>query len=136
MSGFHLWRNDPERRAADISRGEIIQPMRTASLTSDADHVLSAATWAILLVLLVGELILGGDHSIFLLRMMCSIQTSGVCGENSDLFEFLHRQTDGITRTGGFLSSLSYPSYCQRPQNSHAEPAPRQDPASENYGMG
>lgn len=89
MSGFHLWRKDPERRAADISRGEIIQQTRTASLTSDADHVLSAATWATLLVLLVGELILGGDHYIFLLRMKTPWQAR---------INIFHRELNGRRR--------------------------------------
>lgn len=95
VSGYHLWRNNPElRAAADISRTEVIQQMKNASVASNPEQALSASTWATLLVLLIGELILGGDHYIFLLRMMCSLQASGVQEENSDLLEFLHRQTD------------------------------------------
>ena len=95
IAGFHLWRNNPERRAAaDISRADVIQQMKKASIASNAEQVLSAATWATLLVLLVGELILGGDHYIYLLRMMCSLKASGVRGANTELLTFLHRQTD------------------------------------------
>lgn len=95
VSGFHLWRNNPELRAtADISRAEVIQQMKMTSVASNAEQVLSASTWATLLVLLIGELILGGDHHVFLLRMMCSLRASGIRENNSDLLEFLHRQTD------------------------------------------
>lgn len=96
ISGFHLWRENAElRTTADIARAEVIQQMKQqASSTACAEQVLSASTWATLLVLLVGEMILGGDHYVYLLRMMCSLRASGVHDTSDELVAFLHRQTD------------------------------------------
>lgn len=96
ISGFHLWRyNAGLRAAADIDRAEVIQQMKQrASIASSAEQVLRASTWATLLVLLVGELILGSDHYVYLLRMMCSLKASRVHDTGDELIEFLYRQTD------------------------------------------
>jgi hypothetical protein len=95
IAGFDLWRDDPHLRAvADIKRTEVIQELKSASLTSSSNEVLTTSTWATLLTLLLGELIVGGDHYMFLLRMMCVIKESNMCDGHDALMEFLRLQTD------------------------------------------
>lgn len=95
IAGFHLWRNIPElRSAADIARHTVIQEMKEASLEPRASKVFSVSTWITLLVLLVGELILGGDDYIYLLRMMCLLRANGVQDARPEMLSFLNTQTD------------------------------------------
>lgn len=95
VTGFHLWRNNPGMRStAEISRARVIQQLKTASM-ADSSAVFSVSTWITVLVLLVGELILGGEHYCYLLRMMGSLMANGVHDYGSlEMMFFLHRQTE------------------------------------------
>ena len=95
VSGYALWQDNPTLRAsADDARSEVIQTLKNASMLPNSDHVFSVSTWVTLLVLLVGEVILGGDHYAYLLRMMCSLRENVVSTADPDLVQFLQRQTD------------------------------------------
>ena len=94
-AGLHLWRDDPiVSSAANLSRAKVIHTLKQASTNSDTNSVFNVSTWVTLLVLLVGELVLGGDQYIYLLRMMCTLRTNGIDGITTDTTQFLERQTD------------------------------------------
>ena len=95
VSAYALWHDNPILRAsADNARSRVIQTLKNASMQSNNDRVFSVSTWVTLLVLLVGELILGGDHYAYLLRMMCVLRANGVPKGGPDIVKFLQRQTN------------------------------------------
>ncbi|KIW35324.1 uncharacterized protein PV07_02026 [Cladophialophora immunda] len=95
VAASHLWRgNEKLRTAADRDRVRVIQSLKKASLNPRAGAVFSVSNWAILLVLLVGELITGRDDYIYLLRLLRSIQSYGVYDASRETLQFFHTQTD------------------------------------------
>lgn len=92
--GLHIWRSNPDLYAlASESRAKVIQQLKEASNQLATDRVFSISTWVTLMVLLLGELVLGGDHYTYLLRMMCSMKARSIDG-NAEILGFLSRQTD------------------------------------------
>lgn len=95
IAGLQLAHTCPDmRRAAEMSRAEVIKQLKQSSMASGADRAFNISSWIILLVLLMGELARGGDHYSYLLRMMRSIKRHGVVDPNPELVRFLSLQTD------------------------------------------
>ncbi|RMZ75986.1 hypothetical protein DV738_g5174, partial [Chaetothyriales sp. CBS 135597] len=98
IAGLHMWRNRPDVcYQADASRAQVIHKLKEASMVPQANKVFTLSTWMTLLVLLLGELALGGDHYIYLLRMMRSMRAHGIHDTSPEIMQFLHRQTDMLT---------------------------------------
>lgn len=92
VAEYHLAQSNPglQCRAADGRRRILERLKRQASVEPPA---LTTSTWVALLVLLVGEVTIAGDHYPYLLRMMASLQAHGIIDGNTELTEFLHSQT-------------------------------------------
>ncbi|KIW65811.1 hypothetical protein PV04_08034 [Phialophora macrospora] len=100
VAGLDLWRNNPDQtRVAELSRARVIRQLKEESMAGEASDVFSASTWVTLLVLLMGELFLGGDHYIYFLGMMHLLRTraTGIYHPDAQIIQFLQRQTDLIT---------------------------------------
>lgn len=82
------------REAAEIRRARVINQLSQSSRESDLKKVFTISSWLTLLVLFIGELIEGGDHYEYLLRMMCTIKRYGVVDPNIELLQFLNTQTE------------------------------------------
>ncbi|RMD42677.1 hypothetical protein DV735_g2421, partial [Chaetothyriales sp. CBS 134920] len=98
VAGLHMWRNRPDVcYQADASRTQVIQKLKEASMVPQANKVFTLSTWMTLLVLLLGELALGGDHYMYLLRMMRSLRAHGIHDASPEIIRFLHKQTDMLS---------------------------------------
>lgn len=82
------------RLAAEISRYRVIKQLKQSAMAPDSGQVFTMSSWMAILVLLIGELVQGGDHYTYLLRMMYSIKCHGVSDANSEVLKFLSLQTD------------------------------------------
>ncbi|KAK3191073.1 hypothetical protein K4F52_003023 [Lecanicillium sp. MT-2017a] len=104
VAAYHLAQSNPELqcRAAD-GRRRILERLKCqVSLAPDESPLFTASTWVTLLVLLVGEVTIAGDHYPYLLRMMASLQAHGIVDGNMELIEFLQSQT-------ALMSALAIP---------------------------
>lgn len=73
VAGFHLAAARPELRApAEKCRAAIVRHLRESSLAKPS---LDEYNWAILLLLLVGDLVTGHEHVLALSRMLDSFLT-------------------------------------------------------------
>lgn len=82
------------RAAAEMSRAKVIEKLMQQSAASEAANVFTVSSWMAVLVLFIGELVLGGDQYEYLLRMMCSMKRHGVAEPNPILVQFLDKQTE------------------------------------------
>lgn len=94
VAACHLYRGDAVRRpAALIERAKVVQDLTRISLSPESSSVFTTSIWATLLVLLVGELALGGDHYPYFVRMLASLR-DGLTKLDSDVLRFLRSQTE------------------------------------------
>lgn len=95
IAGLQFARTCPEMHpAAEFSRAQVIKQLMQSSISSAPEQVFNISSWMTVLVLLIGELALGGDHYSYLLRMMCSIKDHGVVDPNPELVRFLTLETN------------------------------------------
>ncbi|KAL9471006.1 hypothetical protein ACSS6W_008947 [Trichoderma asperelloides] len=98
IAGLQFARTCPEMHpAAELSRAQVIKQLMQSSISSAPEQVFNISSWMTVLVLLIGELALGGDHYSYLLRMMCSIKDHGVVDPNPELVRFLTLETNMIS---------------------------------------
>ncbi len=92
---YHLAQSNPELqyRAAEGRRRIMERLKRQVSFEPDESPLFTASTWVALLVLLVGEVAIAGDHYPYLLRMMASLRSHGIVDGSAELTQFLHTQT-------------------------------------------
>ncbi|RAK81991.1 Zn(II)2Cys6 transcription factor [Aspergillus fijiensis CBS 313.89] len=89
--------------AAEADRSVIISRLLRASNLGSPDQVFNPATWATLLVLLVGETVTGSPEYKFLLQTLFTMAKNVKSSGHPQLHEFLLRQTDMFSFLGGSL---------------------------------
>ena len=78
---------------ARSSRVAMIHRLKRLADQEDWDEILSLPHQVVILLLLVGEMITGGDDFSFLIKMLLSLNVSTrPRGSNSDVYSFLVRQ--------------------------------------------
>ncbi|KAE8414358.1 hypothetical protein BDV36DRAFT_265443 [Aspergillus pseudocaelatus] len=78
---------------AEIGRAAIISRLRRDSLQATSDSIVNLRTWAVLIVLLVGETITGSPQYSHLLRTLLSLMPSLCQIEKTSAYRFLIQQT-------------------------------------------
>ncbi|OJJ67621.1 hypothetical protein ASPBRDRAFT_58720 [Aspergillus brasiliensis CBS 101740] len=95
VAAQHLGSRHPSCRAAtESSRSAIISRLRRASQLGLPDLVFNSSTWATLIVLLVGETVTGSSEYSHLLRTLLTLAQNMKSVGNTELKDFLTKQTD------------------------------------------
>ncbi|GKZ57968.1 hypothetical protein AnigIFM49718_003772 [Aspergillus niger] len=95
VAAQHLGSRHPSCRAAtESSRSAIISRLRRDSQLGSPDLVFNSSTWATLIVLLVGETVTGSSEYSHLLRTLLTLAQNMKSVGNSELRDFLTKQTD------------------------------------------
>ncbi|PYH31595.1 Zn(II)2Cys6 transcription factor [Aspergillus neoniger CBS 115656] len=95
VAAQHLGSRHPSCRAAtESSRSAIISRLRRDSLLGSPDLVFNSSTWATLIVLLVGETVTGSSEYSHLLRTLLTLAQNMKSVGNTELRDFLTKQTD------------------------------------------
>ncbi|PWY69643.1 hypothetical protein BO94DRAFT_550809 [Aspergillus sclerotioniger CBS 115572] len=95
VAAQHLRPRQPSSQATtESNRSAIISRLRSASQLGSPDLVFNQSTWATLIVLLVGETVTGSSEYSHLLQTLLTLASNMRAVENSELNEFLTKQTD------------------------------------------
>ena len=95
VAAQHLRPRQPSSQAAtESSRSAIISRLRSASQLGSPDLVFNQSTWATLIVLLVGETVTGSSEYSHLLQTLLTLASNMRAVDNSELNEFLIKQTN------------------------------------------
>ncbi|RDH35994.1 hypothetical protein BDQ94DRAFT_158169 [Aspergillus welwitschiae] len=95
VAAQHLGSRHPSCRAAtESSRSAIISRLRRDSQLGSPDLVFNSSTWATLIVLLVGETVTGSSEYSHLLRTLLTLAQNMKSVGNTELRDFLTKQTD------------------------------------------
>ncbi|CAK46104.1 uncharacterized protein BO96DRAFT_466882 [Aspergillus niger CBS 101883] len=95
VAAQHLGSRHPSCRAAtESSRSAIISRLRRDSQLGSPDLVFNSSTWATLIVLLVGETVTGSSEYSHLLRTLLTLAQNMRSVGNTELRDFLTKQTD------------------------------------------
>ncbi|RAK90748.1 C6 zinc finger domain protein [Aspergillus costaricaensis CBS 115574] len=95
VAAQHLGSRHPSCRAATESRrSAIISRLRRDSQVGSPDLVFNPSTWATLIVLLVGETVTGSSEYSHLLRTLLTLAQNMKSVGNTELRDFLTKQTD------------------------------------------
>lgn len=95
VAAQHLGSRHPSCRAAtESSRSAIISRLRRDSQLGSPDLVFNSSTWATLIVLLVGETVTGSSEYSHLLRTLLTLAQNMRNVGNTELRDFLTKQTD------------------------------------------
>ncbi|RAK97352.1 Zn(II)2Cys6 transcription factor [Aspergillus ibericus CBS 121593] len=95
VAAQHLGPRQPASQAAtESSRSAIISRLRRASQLGSPNLVFNPSTWATLIVLLVGETVTGSSEYSHLLQTLLTLAKNMRDVDNSELNEFLIKQTD------------------------------------------
>lgn len=96
VSALHLGLRQPDlRRYAEVGRAAIIARLRQDAMSGSVENVSTLATWATLIILLVGETVTGSSefvHLFSMLRTLSSLQSDSKLGSQS-MWQFLDCQT-------------------------------------------
>jgi hypothetical protein len=95
VSALHLGNQQKQlRQQAEMGRTAILARLRQDVMRGSVEDVLSASTWATLLILLVGETVTGSSdfvHLFQMLRSLMALQNGNTLG-SQDLSTFLDYQ--------------------------------------------
>lgn len=96
VAAQHLSRERPEmKHIAEAGRSAVISRLRRDSFTASPDKIFSKATWATLIVLLVGTTVTGSADFAFLVQMLlCVAANNQAAFEDPDHEHFLQTQTN------------------------------------------
>ena len=95
IAACHLHRDDPVlRSAALVDRAKVVERLAKASTPLEAKGVFCASTWATVLILLIGEFVLGGDHFPFFVKMLSCLREHGISDASPEMTQFIDRQTE------------------------------------------
>ncbi|EER25599.1 hypothetical protein CPC735_066990 [Coccidioides posadasii C735 delta SOWgp] len=95
VSALHLSSKVPElREAANAARLASIFGLKRFVREHDRSEVLSVSNWAVIILLLAGEMIRGGSDFSYLLKMLMSlVEARGSHDADSDVHSFLIQET-------------------------------------------
>nr|KMM71004.1 hypothetical protein CPAG_07311 [Coccidioides posadasii RMSCC 3488] len=98
VSALHLSSKVPElREAANAARLASIFGLKRYVREHDRSEVLSVSNWAVIILLLAGEMIRGGSDFSYLLKMLMSlVEARGSHDADSDVHSFLIQETKMI----------------------------------------
>ncbi|EEP81300.1 predicted protein [Uncinocarpus reesii 1704] len=102
VAALHLSSKVPElREAANAARLASIFSLKRLVDEHDWGDVLSVSNWAVIILLLAGEMIRGGSDFTYLLKMLMSlVNARGSYDEESEVHSFLMQQTKMIELFG------------------------------------